>query len=76
VIIQTPIKSRSVISVEPAPTHDQPATLVPCHDLKKVGLQGATQGLRASVADLDIVFVARARSDVTYCPVCPHPHPA
>jgi hypothetical protein len=76
VIIQAPVKSRSVISVEPELTHDQPGALVPCHDLRKVGLQGATRGLRANVGDLDIVFVARARSDVTYCPICPHPHPA
>lgn len=75
-IVQAPIKSRSVISIEPEPTQDQPGALVPCHDLRKVGLQGATEGLRAKVGDLDIVFVARARSDVAYCPVCPVPHPA
>ncbi len=75
-IIQAPIKSRSVISVEPELTRDQPEMVVHGHDLRKVGLQGATRGLRANVGDLNIVFVARARSDVTYCPVCPHPHPA
>ena len=75
-IIQTPVESRSVISVAPELTRDQREMVVPCHDLKKVGLEGATRGLRANVGDLDIVFVARARSDVTYCPVCPHPHPA
>ena len=75
-IIQVPTKSRSVISIEPETTPIRPVAMMPSHDMSKDGLQSAGQLLRANVADLDIVFVARARSDVTYCPVCPAPHPA
>jgi hypothetical protein len=59
-----------VISIEPDLAQDQPGALVPCHDLRKVGLQSATLGLRANVGDLGIVLEARAKSDVTFCPVC------
>lgn len=45
------------------------------HDLRDLGLATATRQLNANVADLDIVFVARARSDVLKCPFCPVLHP-
>jgi hypothetical protein len=49
---------------------DRSATLMPSHDLRQMGLASATQRLQASVASLDVVFEARARSDLTKCPVC------
>lgn len=44
--------------------------VVRSHDLRDVGLEAASRQLRAHVADLDVVFVARARSDLRKCPVC------
>jgi hypothetical protein len=46
------------------------ATLMPSHDLREMGLASASRRLQASVADLDVVFVARARNDLAKCPVC------
>ena len=51
------------------------ASVIRSHDLRALGLAAATRRLSASVADLDIVYTARARSDLRWCPVCPRPHP-
>ena len=48
--------------------------MIPCQDLRKVGLESVGKRLSASRGDLDVVFVARAKADVFYCPVCPEPH--
>ena len=45
-------------------------TLVPGHDVRQIGLASATRRLQASKADLDVVYVARARNDLVKCPVC------
>jgi hypothetical protein len=50
-------------------------SVIRSHDLRALGLAAATRRLSASVADLDIVFVARAKSDLQWCPACPRPHP-
>ena len=55
---------------------DPGATVIRSHDMNQLGLASATRRLNANVADLDIVFVARARSDLRWCPLCPAPHPA
>ena len=76
-IIQSPFDPRPPIStIETTKVTTVTSKVIRSQDMRKVGLQSATQRLRASVADLDIVFVARAKSDISYCPVCPAPHPA
>lgn len=69
-IIQSPFDTR------PTSSTIETTKVVRSQDMRKVGLQSATQRLHANVADLDIVFVARAKSDISYCPICPAPHPA
>lgn len=49
-------------------------TLMPSHDMRRMGLQSASQQLHANVGDLGEVFEARAKADVVYCPVCPVAH--
>ncbi len=44
--------------------------------MRVVGLGPASDQLRMSVADMDVVHVARAKVDIRMCPVCPVPHPA
>lgn len=76
-IIQSPFDPRPLIStIETKEVNTMTARIIRSQDMRKVGLQSATRRLRANVADLDIVFVARAKSDIVYCPVCPAPHPA
>ena len=76
-IIQSPFDQRPPIStIETTKVTTADPEVIRSQDMRKVGLQSATQRLRASVGDLDIVFVARAKSDISYCPVCPVPHPA
>ena len=58
----------------PTPSEAHDAT-VRSHDMRALGLAAATRRLSASVADLDIVFVTRAKSDLQWCPACPKPHP-
>ncbi len=48
--------------------------LIPGQDLRKAGLESVGKRLSASRGDLDVVFEARAKADVVYCPVCPEPH--
>ena len=76
-IIQVPTMNHSTFSIEASASYEAPTPeVVPSHDLRKVGLQSATTRLNASAGDLDVVFEARARADVVYCPFCPEPHPA
>lgn len=58
----------------PAPS-DCSDSVIRSHDMRALGLAAATRRLSASVADLDIVFEARAKSDLRWCPACPRPHP-
>ena len=63
-------------TVTPIRTIRSTKDLIPCQDLRKVGLQSVGKRLSASRGDLDVVFEARAKADVVYCPVCPEPHMA
>jgi hypothetical protein len=77
VIIQSPFDPRPPIITTAATAVEEPTdAVIPSHDMRKVGLASAGRRLSANTANLDIVFVARARSDVSYCPICPIPHPA
>jgi hypothetical protein len=77
VIIQSPLDPRPPIITTEATTATTPTDeVIRSHDMRRVGLEAAGLRLRANVAELDIVFVARARSDISYCPICPIPHPA
>jgi hypothetical protein len=67
--METPTMARNSTS------DDSVDEIIPSHDLRKVGLRHMNRGLSASRGDLNAVFEARARADVVYCPVCPHPHP-
>ena len=51
-------------------------TLMPSYDMRRMGLENASQRLHASRGDLGEVFEARAKADIFYCPVCPEPHVA
>jgi hypothetical protein len=42
--------------------------------MRRSGLGAASERLHANVADLDVVFEARAKADVVFCPVCPVAH--
>ena len=76
-IIQSPIDPRPPISTTEVTTVTKRTDrIIRSHDMRSDGLASAGLGLRANVADLDVVFVARARSVVNYCPLCPVPHPA
>ena len=76
-IIQSPLDRLPPISRTATTTVEKPTDeIMPSHDMRTVGLASAGRRLSANIANLDIVFVARARSDVTYCPICPIPHPA
>ena len=59
----------------PTPSAASDST-VRSHDIRRLGLATASHQLSANVADLDIVFVARAKSDLQWCPACPRPHAA
>ena len=61
-------------TASPAPSETHDAT-IRSHDRRALGLAAASRRLSASAADLDIVFVARAKSDLQWCPACPKPHP-
>jgi hypothetical protein len=75
-IIQHPIETPIVNSIETQGRLSDPARdTIPCHDLRKVGLEALGERLSATRADLGEVLEARARADVIYCPVCPEPHP-
>lgn len=67
-----PMDTRNVTQVADAAT----APVVPHNDLRKVGLKSVADRLSANRGDLDVVFEARAKADVVYCPVCPEPHAA
>ena len=74
-IIQHPSETTKMTSrTEVRPSVATRETL-PCQDLRKVGLQSIGERLSASRGDLNLVFEARAKADVVYCPVCPLPHP-
>jgi hypothetical protein len=71
--IHTPTSRTDQVS----PVNGEASTsVVPSHDLRQLGLATASRQLRAHVADLDSVFVARARSDLRQCPVCLVSHEA
>jgi hypothetical protein len=71
-IIQfAPTKARFAASPEPAASDT-----IPCQDLRKVGLESVGKRLSANRGDLGVVFEARAKADIFYCPVCPEPHVA
>ena len=44
------------------------------HDMGELGLEGASDRLRMTVADLDVVHEALARADAEHCPACRSPH--
>ena len=64
-----PITSEAGSAAAPAT-----GTIVPSHDMRRSGLGAASERLHANVADLDVVFEARAKADVVFCPVCPVAH--
>ena len=66
-----PTKTNFAASSAPATS-----STIPCQDLRKVGLESVGKRLSASRGDLDVVFEARAKADIFYCPVCPEPHAA
>jgi hypothetical protein len=61
-------------TITPIRTLSSSKDMIPCQDLRKVGLASVGKRLSANRGDLDVVFVARAKADVFYCPVCPEPH--
>ncbi len=63
-------------TITPLRTIRSTKDLIPFQDLRKVGLESVSKRLSASHGDLDVVFEARAKADVVYCPVCPEPHMA
>ena len=66
-----PTKTNFTAGTEPATSNT-----IPCQDLRKVGLESVGKSLNASRGDMGVVFEARARADIFYCPVCPEPHAA
>jgi hypothetical protein len=72
--LSRPRPTTITIDVELAPVRPV-ARLMPCHDVRTLGLATASDMLQAKVADLDIVHFARARADVRFCPFCSKPHP-
>ena len=75
-MIQSPINPRPSTTTETTTAAEPTDPIIRSHDMRSVGLKIAGQTLHANVGALDIVFVARARSDISYCPICPAPHPA
>jgi hypothetical protein len=61
-------------TITPLRTVRSTRDLIPGQDLRKVGLGSMGKQLSANRGDLDVVFEARAKADVVYCPVCPEPH--
>ena len=71
-----PMETRNVTDAADTATAPIAAEVVPHNDLRKVGLKSVADRLSANRGDLDVVFEARAKADVIYCPVCPEPHAA
>ena len=77
-IIQfAPTKTRFMASTKTQTTPKPAASeIMPCQDMRQVGLQSVGERLSANRGDLGEVFEARAKADIFYCPVCPEPHVA
>ena len=74
-IIQHPNETPIMNGIDTkARSSDAASDTIPCHDLRKDGLEYLGERLSATRADLGEVFEARAKADVVYCPVCPIAH--
>jgi hypothetical protein len=75
-IMQAAFTTHRPMASEAGSAPATPNTIMPSHDMRRMGLETASRQLHANVGDLGEVFEARAKADIFYCPVCPEPHAA
>ena len=73
-IMQTAFTTHRPMASEAGSAPAATNTLMPSHDMRRMGLETASERLHANVGDLGEVFEARAKADIFYCPVCPVAH--